>query len=109
MMTLSAGTRDLVCALFAYEFADGQIDEASIDEIRAGGVGEWIEAIESSALFGSADLLRIRTVFENDPEQLVGLLVDSVDELRVRRRKAAQNGSSWIGRSGIRTAHQATG
>jgi hypothetical protein len=85
MVTLSVGTRDLICALFAYEFAEGSVDHVSIDEIRAGQTGDWIEAIEASALFGSADMMRIRTVFENDPEQLVEMLLESVDELRLRR------------------------
>lgn len=84
MMTLSVGTRDLICALFAYEFAEGAIDSASIDGIREGRTAEWVEAIEASALFGSADMLRIRTVFENDPDQLVSMLLESVGEVRSR-------------------------
>lgn len=84
MMTLSAGTRDLICALFAYEFAEGSIDHTSIEGIRDGRTAEWIEAIEASALFGGTDMVRIRTVFENDPEQLVAMLLESMGELRAR-------------------------
>ncbi len=81
---LSRSQLDVMRAFFCYEFEVATLDRESVPEATEDAVAEWIEALQMSGLFASAELRTMTEVWLNEPASLVSLLVGDVDEAAAR-------------------------
>ncbi|MBJ8348088.1 hypothetical protein [Antrihabitans sp. YC2-6] len=77
--------RDLIAAMFSYEFIDGGVDYDSIEQIHRGDIGEWLEALDRSGLFDEATIDAVGDRWRQRPKDLLEVLLADADEMTRRR------------------------
>lgn len=77
--------RELMTAMFCYEFADGRVDYDTIEQIHRGDVTEWVSAVDRSGLFDPGTVCAIREKWRREPKLLLDILLADADEMTVRR------------------------
>lgn len=82
---LSHNQLEMMRAFFCYEFEVAQLDHESVPAATEDAIDEWVEALEMSGLFASAELRTIGNAFRSEPSAVVSLLVGNVDEIAARR------------------------
>ncbi|MFI6363533.1 hypothetical protein ACIBG0_12380 [Nocardia sp. NPDC050630] len=85
MQVESSDYRDLVAAVFSYEFVDGGIDPDSLRRIHAGEIAEWVTALDRSGMFGKTAIATLSDKWQRDPRLLLEALLDDVDDVTRRR------------------------
>ncbi|WP_433713714.1 hypothetical protein ACQP2U_05705 [Nocardia sp. CA-084685] len=85
MQVESSDYRDLVAAVFSYEFVDGGIDPDSLRRIHAGEIAEWVTALDRSGMFGKTAIATLSEQWQRDPRLLLEALLDEVDDVTRRR------------------------
>ncbi len=85
MQVESPDYRDLVGAVFSYEFVDGGIDPDSLRRIHTGEITEWITALDRSGMFGKTVIATLSEQWQSNPRLLLDTLLDEVDDVSRRR------------------------
>lgn len=85
MQVESPDYRELVAAVFSYEFVDGDIDTDALHRIHAGDVSEWITALDRSGMFGKTAIATLSDRWQRDPRRLLDALLEEVDDVTRRR------------------------
>ncbi|WP_051407446.1 hypothetical protein [Nocardia sp. CNY236] len=77
--------RELVAAMFASEFVDGEIDPETLRRVHAGEHDEWLTALDRSGMVGKEVLADLAEVWRGDPRELLEALLAEADEVARRR------------------------
>ncbi|WP_433727278.1 hypothetical protein ACQP0C_35645 [Nocardia sp. CA-129566] len=85
MQVDSPDYRELVAAVFSYEFVDGDIDTDALCRIHAGDVSEWITALDRSGMFGKTAIATLSDKWQREPRMLLDALLEEVDDVTRRR------------------------
>ncbi|WP_330252476.1 hypothetical protein OG874_41480 [Nocardia sp. NBC_00565] len=85
MQVESPDYRELVAAVFSYEFVDGGIDPDALRRIHAGDLQEWITALDRCGMFGKTAIATLSEQWHRDPRILLDALLDELDDVTRRR------------------------
>ena len=79
------GRSELVGALLAAEVADAGLDLEAMRRVYTGAHDEWVQALETTGVFGLRALAEIAKSWAADPRLLRDALLADADELTRRR------------------------